>query len=449
MELPVEFIEKMKDLLKDDYKDFENALDKPEQKAITVNTSRMSLKDFEHSADFSFSPIPKIDNGYYVNNFRIGSHILNHAGVIYSQEPSAMYPVELLDIKENDIVLDICSAPGGKSIQILEKLNNTGLLVSNEIVYNRAKILFENLSKMGFSNYIITCNSPKDFEDKNLKFDKILVDAPCGGEGMFRKENFDFKAYKLINIETNAKRQLSILNSMKNLLKSGGRMVYSTCTYDIQENEQVILNFLKENPNFHLVEIKGYEDVLASGIKLENSNTNYTFRRYPHLHCGEGQFMAILEKDGVEEIEYDNFNCNGFSGVYRKEMQILNNAFKDVADISSLQFVKKDNTYFTISKNILDFSNLNVLTTGCVVGTYNKNIFKIHHNFYHVYGNLFYNKINLDDNNIYKYLHGEELDIEENSKSGIVAVYYKDISIGGGKVVNGKLKNYYEKDLRI
>lgn len=448
MDLPIEFESKMKELLKDNYDNFVKSLDRPEQKAITVNTSKLSLSDFENMADFDYSPIPKIDNGYYVRNFRFGNHILNHAGVIYSQEPSAMYPVELLDIQENDIVLDVCSAPGGKSIQILEKLNNTGLLVSNEIVYNRSKILFENLSKMGFNNYIITCNSPKDFENKSFKFDKILIDAPCGGEGMFRKENFDFKAYKLINIETNAKRQLSILNSMKNLLKKGGRMVYSTCTYDIQENEQVVLNFLKENPDYHLVKINDYEDVLANGVKLENSNTDYTFRRYPHLHNGEGQFMAVLERDGEEEVVYDDFKCNGFGGVYRKEMQILNSAFKGVADISSLHFVRKDNTYFTLAKDIMDFENINILTTGCVVGTYNKNTFKIHHNFYHVYGDLFYNKVYLDDNNVYKYLHGEEIDVDIQTNN-IVSVYYQNFSLGGGKVVGGKLKNYYDKDLRI
>ena len=237
MNLPLEFEEKMKVLLGDGFDNFKLSLDKPSQKAITINTLRIDLDTFKDLADFTYTPIPKISNGYYVDSFRFGSHILNHAGIIYSQEPSAMYPVELLDIKENDLVLDICASPGGKSIQILEKLNGSGLLVSNEIVYNRAKILYENLNKMGFYNFAITCNNPKDFENLETKFDKILVDAPCGGEGMFRKDNFDFNAYKLINIETNAKRQLSILDSVKNLLKDGGRLVYSTCTYDIRENE--------------------------------------------------------------------------------------------------------------------------------------------------------------------------------------------------------------------
>ena len=154
-----------------------------------------------------------------------------------------MYPVELLDIKEGDFVLDLCASPGGKSIQILEKLNGSGFLLSNEIVYSRAKILYEKLNRMGFNNFAITCNSPQDFIGSDLKFDKIIVEAPCGGEGMFRKDNFDLNAYKQSNIETNANRQMEILNCAKSLLKDGGHLVYSTCTYDRRENEQVIEKF--------------------------------------------------------------------------------------------------------------------------------------------------------------------------------------------------------------
>ena len=334
MQYSEKFIDKMNKLLGKDAQDFFESLKQPLSKSITVNFARMNKETFEKNVDFPIRPIPLVDNGYMVEDIKIGKHILNHLGVIYSQEPSAMYPVQMLDIKEGDIVLDLCSAPGGKSIQILEKLKGTGLLVSNEIVYNRAKILYENLNRMGFTNFAITCNSPQDWENTSLKFDKILVDAPCGGEGMFRRTDFDFDAYNNGSIETNAKRQLSILNSIKDLLKEGGKLVYSTCTYDILENEGVVANFLKENPDFTLLECPELNIVTTQGIELQGSKTSYCKRRYPHLFEGEGQFMAVMQKaDNGTKLCSDCFEAKGYTEIYRKEIEPIKKAFKDIADI--------------------------------------------------------------------------------------------------------------------
>lgn len=449
MELPQEFKSKMISLLGSEADEFFCALDNPPQKAITINTSRISKEKFEKLADFTFSPIEKIENGYYVENFKFNINPLNHAGIIYSQEPSAMYPVQFLDIQENDIVLDMCASPGGKSIQILEKLNNTGLLVSNEIVYNRAKILFENLTRMGFDNFAITCNNPKDFEEIDIKFDKILIDAPCGGEGMFRRENFDFNSYKLINIETNSKRQLSILESAKNLLKNGGTLVYSTCTYDIRENEEVIANFLKSNPEFEITKLDNFKDIASSGIRLEPFDTDLAFRRYPHKFKGEGQFMIALKKKGFdEESSLSKFQAKGFERINKKEETLINQTFKGIANISDLEFVKRNDTIYALPKiNAIDFKNLNLLTIGTVVGSINKNILKINHNFYHSQGERFYKKINLNISELNEYLKGNEIDTQE--ENGICVICYQDICVGGGKVSNGKIKNYYPKELRI
>lgn len=447
MELPIDFKNKMVSLLRNQADDFFDSLNLPSQKAITVNFSKMPKSKFESIADFNIQPIEKVDNGYYVENLKIGSHILNHLGVIYSQEPSAMYPVEMLDIKENDLVLDLCAAPGGKSIQILEKLNGTGLLVSNELVYNRAKILYENLNRIGFKNSAITCNNPKDFESLNIKFDKILIDAPCGGEGMFRKDNFDFKAYTQINIETNAKRQLNILESAKKILKDGGRIVYSTCTYDTKENEEVVATFIKNNPEFKIIKINGFDNVTSTGVKIDNANTNDTYRRYPHLHKGEGQYMAVLEKHGDDNFEhFDKFCNSAYSPISNKDSLLLQSTFKNVADISKLNIVKKNDTFFALPQKNINFNNLNLLSVGCVIGSVNKNIFKINHNFYHIYGDLFYNKLELELNELNKYLKGEEVDI--TTQNGIYVITYNKVYLGGGKVVGCRLKNYYPKELR-
>ena len=440
----------MNDLLGDQSPMFFNALEKPPIKAITLNTYRLNKETFEKIADFNISPIPEIHNGYYVENLKFGTHTLNHLGVIYSQEPSAMYPVEMLDIYEGDIVLDLCSAPGGKSIQILEKLNGSGLLISNEIVYNRAKILYENLNRMGFKNFVITCNSPQDYEKTNLKFDKILVDAPCGGEGMFRKDNFDFSSYNNASIETNAKRQLGILESIKNLLKPGGKLVYSTCTYDILENENVIAEFLKNNNDFSILDYPRINNETTTGIKIEPFETNLSKRRYPHLHKGEGQFMALLQKNGDESLSTSSFRAKGYENIYKKDIEVLRKTFKNVADIKNLEMVKRNENIFVLPQETLDLEDLNVVSTGTLLGTISSGTIKIAHEFYHTYGELFENKIELDKNQVLDYLKGYEINIFENQhRNGICVVTHLGIPLGGGKVVGDKIKNYYPKNLRI
>lgn len=449
MQYNEKFIDKMNNLLGKDAQDFFDALQKPLSKSITVNFARMNKSTFEKNADFSIRPIPHIDNGYMVEDIKIGKHILNHLGVIYSQEPSAMYPVQMLDIEEGDIVLDLCSAPGGKSIQILEKLNGTGLLVSNEIVYNRAKILYENLNRMGFTNFAITCNSPQDWDNTSLKFDKILVDAPCGGEGMFRRPDFNFDAYNNSSIETNAKRQLSILNSVKHLLKDGGKLVYSTCTYDILENENVVAEFLKSNHDFKLIECPNLASVTAKGVHIDGTHTEYCCRRYPHLFEGEGQFMAVMMKvsDSNENIYEENFHARGYSEIYRKEIEPIKKAFKDIADISNLHIVHRGDNYYALPDTTIDFEDLNVVSVGTLMGTLGKSGFKIAHSMYHNLGNLFYNKIELSKEQVEKYLMGYEIDID-NALNGFCVVTYLGIPLGGGKISNSKLKNYYPQNLR-
>ena len=450
MNLPKEFIDKMRKLLGSEAEEFFSSLENPSQKGITLNTSRMSKEIFEKEFQEPISPIQKVSNGYYVGSFKFGENIFNHLGIIYSQEPSAMYPVELLDVKEGDIVLDLCASPGGKSIQILEKLNGTGLLISNEIVFGRAKILEENISKMGFQNTIITCNSPKDFENTNLVFDKILVDAPCGGEGMIRKNNFDISFYNPDSIETNSIRQLSILNSIKGLLKVGGTLVYSTCTYDTRENEEVIAKFLNQNPEFEIIEKPEFNDVMDKGIKLDNFNTELCFRRYPHKYQGEGQFMVALKKAHGNILDTKKFKstiCNNFSPINSKELGIIKSTLKDVHDCSNFEYLKRKDFVYVIPKEKLNLRNLNVVSIGCLLGQIQKDTFKIYPEFYHTFGNLFKNKIDLNLADAKKYLHGEEL--EKDSPNGVYAVTYLDVALGGGKMVNGRLKNYYKKNSRI
>lgn len=451
MNLPQDFVEKMKTMLGCDCDDFLASLDKPAQKGITVNTNKIDTKTFENCFDQHIEKIPLISNGYYVDSFKFSENLFNHLGIIYSQEPSAMYPVELLGIEENDIVLDVCASPGGKSIQILEKLKGAGLLLSNEIVYKRAKILEENITRMGFENCIITCNSPEDLQKANCLFDKILVDAPCGGEGMIRKNNFDINCYNPNAIDSNVKRQLEILESVKDLLKVGGNLVYSTCTYDIRENEQVVYNFLKNNQDFELILDDKFKSVCESGIKIADTHTDYSWRRYPHKHRGEGQFMALFTKRGEgREINIPReYNIRGFEKVNNKELTLINKTLKDILDCNQIDFdyLKKNDEIFVLPKEKIDVKNLNILNIGCLLGIIQKDNLKISHEFYHTYGNLFKQKIELSQDDAKKYIHGEEIDTDLSN--GIYAVTHISIPLGGGKISNGRLKNYYKKNYRI
>lgn len=448
MELPIDFINKMNTLLKDTAVDFFSQIDNPANKGITVNFDRMNKSSFESLCDFQISPIEHIYNGYYVDNFKFSQNVFNHLGIIYSQEPSAMYPVELLDIEKDDIILDVCASPGGKSIQILEKLQGSGLLISNEIVFARAKILYENLNRMGYINYAITCNSPEDYKNSSLKFNKILIDAPCGGEGMLRKKDFDLNAYNPQAIETNAKRQLSILNSVKDLLVDGGRLVYSTCTYDVRENEEVIAKFLENNPEFSIVKTHKLDDVAEHGIKIEPFDTEYSYRRYPHLHHGEGQFMIALVKNNTSNDDIsENFQARNFETLHKKEEMEINKFFENNCNCNKFSFTKRNDSVYLLPDITVDFENLNLIHIGCMIGTIQKNLFKPHHNLFHSLGKYFKHQINIDETQLKKFLHGEELDL--NCSDGIYVVNYHNVPLSGGKLKNNKLKNNYPKELRI
>ena len=448
MNLPKDFEQKMRDLLGSQADDFFKSLDNPSQKAITVNFERLKKDVFEKNCDFEIESIPLTQNGYFASIPKFSQNVFNHMGVIYSQEPSAMYPVELMDIRPQDICLDVCASPGGKSIQILEKLGGSGLLVSNEIAFSRAKILRENLTRMGFDNFIITCNSSEELARSNILFDKILVDAPCGGEGMIRKNNFDMNFYSPTSIDSNAERQLKILENVSQLLKSNGTLVYSTCTYDIRENENVIFNFIKKHSDFEIIHKPEFLAVCDSGIKIEDVSTNYALRRYPHRFKGEGQFMITLKQVDCESLPQPKPSLpKCYCELNQKELMTILSTLKGVINIKLDSLVKINDEIYVLPKCKLNLKNLNVIYLGVHVGTLQKNVFKIAHECYHTYGKYFEKKIELNELDVYKYLHGEELSFDR--PNGIYAVEFLGVTLGGGKMTNGKLKNYYPKELRI
>ena len=296
--LPSEFLARMENMLGDEYKDFLLAFDK-ENPYIGMRIS--PLKENSKEAVFSEIESPErvlwCENGYYTDKKTIsGKHPYHVGGLVYFQEPSAMLTVEALPIKEGDFVLDLCAAPGGKATQAAEKLGGTGLLVANEIIPKRAAILAENVQRMGIKNAVVTNETPEKLSSKYTEFfDKIIVDAPCSGEGMFKKEPQAVREWSIEHTISCGQRQKNILESAFKMLKGGGYLVYSTCTFAPCENEEVVLWVLENYPDVELVPITA-DGVSDGNSAWAGSETDLfgTKRIFPHKSKGEGHLLHFF-----------------------------------------------------------------------------------------------------------------------------------------------------------
>ena len=254
--LPIDFVERMKRLLGDEYIAFENALNQEPVKAFRVNIDKISLSEFEKTDIFSNGKIPYVENGFYLNYEKIGNHPYHHAGIIYVQEPAAMAPAECVEVQENWKILDMCAAPGGKSTQLKNKLGENGVLVSNEFVPSRCKTLTGNIERLGLENTVTTCMDTSKLAKLYPKtFDLVMVDAPCSGEGMFRKEENAITEWSIENVKMCAERQMQILENAAITVKDGGYIIYATCTFSLEENEMVIDKFLQQHSEFEIIEV--------------------------------------------------------------------------------------------------------------------------------------------------------------------------------------------------
>lgn len=301
MRLPDCFIEEMKALLGRDYEEYEKSLEKKSVSGLRVNTAKISPEDFRKLTPFSLTPVPWTTNGfYYRDEDAPAKHPHYHAGLYYIQEPSAMVPASRLPVEKGERVLDLCAAPGGKATELGARLAGEGLLVANDISHSRAKSLLKNLEMAGHKNILVTSEPP----EKLLQyfpgfFDKILVDAPCSGEGMFRRDPAMIKSYEEKGPEYYVPLQRSILKAAVGMLKPGGMLLYSTCTFSKSENEDNICYLLDEEPGMSLVQAKSCEG-FARGFAGSSGNmeTEKCIRLFPHLTEGEGHFAALLKKDG-------------------------------------------------------------------------------------------------------------------------------------------------------
>ena len=446
-ELPLEFTERMKRILGDEYEAFEKAMHEPCVKAYRVNTDKISLQDFEKINPFGKERIPYVETGCYLEYDKAGNHPYHHAGMIYVQDPGAMATAECVEIQPDWYILDTCSAPGGKSTQLKNKLGENGVLVSNEIIASRCKILTGNVERLGLKNTVTTCMDTKKLAKTFPKaFDLVMVDAPCSGEGMFRKDDIAIDEWSEDNVKMCAQRQAEILENAAVCVKNGGYIVYATCTYSLEENEMTVDAFLAGHPDFEIVPVKQeVRSATAQGIKFDGcrcDNIHFARRFYPHKSKGEGQFMAVLRNTAPEE--------NAKSAPTKPEKQ--DKAVFDFLDSVLTHFNKSHvrmyngtPVYFTPD---FDVPKGTAFCCGVTIGEIKKNYILPHHQFFMAMGDKFKRKIELtaDSEEIKKYLHGEEISVE--CENGWAVVTVDGCAVGGAKVSNGTAKNHYPKGLR-
>ena len=446
-QLPQEFEARMKVLLGDDFNNYYDELQNSPVKAFRVNTDKINLADFEKNNPFGAEKIPYVENGYYLDYEKVGNHPYHHAGLIYVQEPAAMAPAECVEIDPDWFVLDMCAAPGGKSTQLKNKLGGNGVLVSNEIISSRCKILTGNIERLGLKNTVVTCMDTEKLANRfeNI-FDLIMVDAPCSGEGMFRKEETAISEWSEENVLMCAKRQAAILDNAVRALKSGGIIVYATCTFSLEENEMTVDAFLERHPEFELLPVnERVAKYTADGIKFDGckcENIHLTRRFYPHNAKGEGQFMAVLHHKGEK-----NNNC--FAAKNIKPDKFVTEFLSDTLTDYNPDYVGVYNGNPIYYNNRLPITDGTAFCCGVTIGKIKKNYILPHHQFFMALGDKFKRKIDLsvDSAELSKYLHGEE--IAADCENGWAVVTVDGYAVGGAKVSNGRAKNHYPKGLRL
>lgn len=433
------FLNKIKALLGDEFDAFLKFYNEDNFRGLRVNTLKCSADKLKKLVDFQLENTPFCKEGFYLpaDVKSIGNNPLHHCGAFYVQEPSATSAVTMLSVEKGDKVLDLCAAPGGKSTQIASALDRTGLLWSNEIVKNRSMILLSNIERMGVPNAVVSNCHPDVLCNKLYGyFDKVLVDAPCSGEGMFRKNSEAQTQWSQEHVESCAARQLQILNSAKHALKENGVMVYSTCTFSREENEGVIEKFLAENPDFVL------ED---SGVTFGRPAMDYARRIFP-MDGGEGHFAARLRKTSMGGC------CPSYipkkDKIPKEVTEFYSNTFVNSPLGENIQMIG-DKAY-AFPQELPDMKGLSVVRAGVLLGEMKRNRFEPHHSaFMAVKKEDCKNVADFSVNSpeIKAFLHGEEIKVDSSIK-GYTAVCVEGMTTGFGKVSNGNLKNKYPKGLR-
>lgn len=454
MELPKIFEENMSRLLKDEYADYKKCLDKPMFHGIRINTMKISVEDFLAINPFHLKPVPWCPNGFYYDEDldKPSKHPYYYAGLYYIQEPSAMTPASVIPIEEGDRVLDICAAPGGKSTELAAKLDGTGILISNDVSASRAKALLKNLEVFGTENSLIISEQPYKLAERFPEyFDKILIDAPCSGEGMFRKSNSMITAWENNGNELFAELQRNILTEAVKMLKPGGKLLYSTCTFAPLENEKSIEYLLSLDSTLHICNFdkyEGFDNGHPEWSDTGNEELSRCARLWPHKIDGEGHFVCLISKDGSSSNA-------GNSGSYpMRRAKLMNEVYEFFEGIKREfdfnRFELSGDKLYYIPNTFPEVRGLRILRCGLYLGELKKNRFEPSQSLaMALKASEFTNSIDMkaDDERVTKYLKGET--IEAEGKNGWALVCVDSFPLGWGKINNGMMKNKYLPGWRL
>lgn len=454
--LPIKFQERMQKMLGEEYEAFLQGYDKPRFHALRRNPLKIEKEQFQELVPFKLKEVPWTEHGYYYENTdQPGKHPFHEAGIYYIQEPSAMSVVEYLEVKPGEQVLDLCAAPGGKTTQIAGFMKGEGLLVCNEIHPQRAKILSENIERLGVKNALVTNETPQRLSAVFPGFfDKILVDAPCSGEGMFRKNEEALTEWSLENVQMCAERQDEILEEAAKMLKPGGRICYSTCTFAPAENEDCMARFVTKHPQFHLVEVEKKGTMSAGNpcyAQTKVEGLEKTIRLWPHKLDGEGHFIAVLEKEGVLETDYKPMSRNDSEKPLKeKDCQEYLEFEKEFLKVKQGKevFLFGEQLY-AMPENMPGLKGLKVVRPGLHLGTLKKKRFEPSHALALSLKpeEVKYSwDLKSDSLEIKQYLSGQTFPAE--GEKGWYLITVEGYSIGWGKLAGGVMKNHYPKGLR-
>lgn len=430
MQLPEEFEARMQALLGGEYPAYRAAVEQPPRRGLRVNTLKIGVEEFISKAELPLQPTGLVPEGFLLTEElpRIGAHPLHRAGLFYMQEPSAMRAAAVLAPEPGMRVLDLCAAPGGKAGQLAAYLQGRGILVANEVVPNRAAVLAGTLERLGVRNALITsmqpealCNIMKGY------FDAVLVDAPCSGEGMFRKEPQAVLDWSVAHVQACALRQAGILDAAAIALRSGGRLAYSTCTFSKEENEDTVRAFIARHPAFTLL----HEE-----------------RHFPHTGIGEGHYIALLQKEGDETPNIPVISAKPLS----KQVKAAWEEFiaQTMAEIpEGVPLLLSDGRLMLLPKETpACYDRLFLRGAGVHAADYKNGRFTPAHALALAYpAEAFRVKIELTQEELSSYFLGNTLNISEEV-TGFAVALAQGYPVGWGKAVQGVLKNHLPKGLR-
>lgn len=466
IDLPKDFEKRMKLDLGEKFDRYLESLELPAVRGLRVNTNRISVSDFKKLSNLPLESVPYSNNGFILkSDEKIGNSFYHMSGLCYLQEPSSMIPVcaSKIENEKGDLrVLDLCAAPGGKTGQIANLVSKNSLIFSNEIIGSRASALYSNIERQGFKNVVVLNEKPENLLIFENYFDYVFVDAPCSGEGMFRKNPETIDEWSAENVSMCAKRQKEILRLAEKLVKAGGKLVYSTCTYSKEEDEQIVDWFLN-NFNYSIEEVN--DEIKACTIPANlNGKVGENSRKFlPFTGKGEGQFVAVL-KNLDEEIDretklYSKKHTRTVFEIGRSEKLIFKEwAIQNLKEDCAQQILKDnllkvgDGLYLAPknlgAKEVTALDELRFKSLGVKLGVFEKGRFEPDHSIFMACLDMLKIAIDINGNEAAKFIHGEQLETKIHGK-GYVAICYNGYPLGGAKLAGGRLNNLLPKALRI